>query len=183
MSIFFPNNRPKITYLFLECFGKILKAEPGLTLEMAIEQAQRLAELPVGFEESIAERLRTMAEEVAAREEKPGKDRTLLFADFSDWLNKIPTEAHCLYVANYDYEQARQLYCYLDIDTVKVIVAQKIEQSMKEKRVDFEAVLYGMGGKLEGDLAPQDNDAEVTFDLRDDATQEDALRELKAMGF
>lgn len=183
MSVFFPTGRPPITYLFIECIGKVVVSHPDASMAEVIDLSSKLSECHFSIDqlEYVAGKLRILAQ---PPETGPAlKQSSKLFVDFSDWFNALPNDTQCLVACDYNLEAARRLYCEADFEVAKVIIATKYEQMVKEQRAHFEAVLYGMGGHLGGDLVSQPLGPEVTFDLTDTSEQEAGLAELRSMGF
>ena len=135
----------------------------------------------VPTEEQVAEIARRMAEQVEKQEERGGSQKAGAGAYFAGyltaWAGKLSSEGICFYVANYDYDLARRLYCEIDQQTLSAIAKDKLQLEFERARVGFEASLFGFGGKYKD--TPSEADCE--FDLTKDSKAAEAA--LKSFGF
>ena len=70
--------------------------------------------------------------------------------DALEWLSSLVPENLCLYIANYNLDEASRLYCEVDREDVMHMGSQKVEQEWEMMRVKMEASLFGFGGGYEG---------------------------------
>lgn len=177
-----------LTGLFLECLGNYVK-ELGdeLTDEAILHAVQRALMKSELRKEPSEEDLAYVAEELtrrsAAAEERQGDAKATsikgrYFSGYlTDWAYGLNFDKLCLYVADYDYPKARELYETLDQQSVVALADEKLRLEFERARVTFEAALFGFGGGYKD--TPKEGDA--TFDLTDD--NQSAERALKNMGF
>ena len=90
-------------------------------------------------------------------------------------MEKQDPEAVCLFDAGYDLTEARRLYCEEDKDIVAHLGQARTVMSWENAKMQFEAVLFGMGGGY-------GKENETVIDLRN-GTNKSTEAALKAMGF
>jgi len=93
---------------------------------------------------------------------------------FAEWLAGLDGEQSCLYLAEFDVAKAHEYYWFHAASSIKEAVIMKGEYASKNIQTRMEAVLYGMGGKYNGD----DGDA-----AHHDITTPEGREALKACGF
>jgi len=93
---------------------------------------------------------------------------------FAEWLASLDSERSCLYLADFNVALAHEYYWCHDASSIKEAVIMKGEHASKTIQTRMEAVLYGMGGKYNGD----DGDA-----AHHDITTPEGREALKACGF
>ena len=100
-----------------------------------------------------------------------------LGSGYAEWLTNLSSEQACLYLANYDVGKAYDYYWKYDADMVKEAIKVKSQQENQASLLQFEAVMYGMGGQYKND------GASANILRLDEADQSDAVAALKACGF
>lgn len=66
-----------------------------------------------------------------------------------EWMAELSSEDLCLYLADYDYVEAKKIYCTMDKEEVIHTSSQKMKYEWEMMRVKFEASLFGSGGGYE----------------------------------
>ena len=61
-------------------------------------------------------------------------------------MAELTPENLCLYLADYNYEKAKEFYCKMDREDVTYSCSQKMTYEWEMMRVQFEASLFGSGG-------------------------------------
>jgi hypothetical protein len=181
MSLF-REGKPKITLLFKEVLGEIIEQQPELMLGLAIELAAEEAGLPLPDIEALAERMQAEAPKptnpATAKAKTPGPKSNGFAAKYTAWLGSLKSDQLCLWLADYDIERARSLYCDTEIDLVKAMVELKTAETWQEQRIRFEACLLGFGGELKGQ-----NSITHDVDLTDQGSVDSMIEAMKRMGF
>ncbi len=77
---------------------------------------------------------------------------------FQQWASSLSPEGVCLYLAKYDFEGARRLYCEVDKKDVVAMAALKIKEEWERSVLSYECSLYGFGGSY-GNEERDDSDA------------------------
>ena len=72
-------------------------------------------------------------------------------SDFINFLNKLTTVQLLGLMTQFDVDAMRKLYCQLDIEDMLDLVNTYISCLMETGQREYEAALYGFGGKYEGD--------------------------------
>lgn len=140
------------------------------SLDRASEMAMRMSDML----EAEAEEYAALETEVKASSAKKPKKRTFGQA-FLEWAQALSAEQICIYLADYDTERARFLYCEEDRTVVMRAYHLKLSADWHQIEAQLEAVVYGMGGG--GD----DSNSE-TYDLTSEDPEErkDAMDTLAA---
>ncbi len=98
-----------------------------------------------------------------------------------EWLRKLQIRQLCYFLAGFDPLKSEELYYHADAAVVSQAFGLRSEYEMECNRANYEASLYGFGGKYEKDTG-QTADANV-MDLTKGTASSDALRSLKSFGF
>lgn len=148
-----------VTFMLVEVLGGMQSALEGLNvyaaLQLACEQAGLCTEEnPITEPQATAllKRLneRPEADPQVAKAPPPGGRKRSYGTEFLAKFSKLPTEGKCLFAADYDYEEARKLYCVYDKSVSEKIISDKIETCFAARQMDYEAVVLGMGGSFKG---------------------------------
>lgn len=123
----------------------------------------------------IEEMQETAQEPTTEAPKAPPKKRMTLGSQYMGWVSSLSPEQACLFLSDYDLDQASQWYWRRDMDVVKSAVALKAEQLSHSLTSAMEACMYGMGGKYKDD----NGRSEDAIDLNSDA----GVAALKALGF
>lgn len=177
MSLF-RADKPLVTLLFKECLGEIIEQQPDLMIGLAIELAAEQADLPCADIEALAARLMTEAPKTDPIKAPSPQKNSAYAARFMSWLEKLKTDQLCLWLADYDLEQARRLYCETEIDLVKAMIDLKTAHTWQDLRTRYEACLLGFGGELKGQSS---TDHEV--DMTDPQAVGSMVEMMKQLGF
>lgn len=188
-SMFRRDPLAKVTSLFREVFGEIATANPDHSLYVAIAAAAEECGMREFDAEAIGQRLLNLAEAARAKNSpealalapaKPvGQSNSGFGAHFTKWLGGLNTEQLCLWLADYDLDKARILYCDTDIDDLTVMVDLKSGHQWQLVRTRFEACVIGFGGKLEG----QSEGIEHKIDMNDLNSINDMMAKMQKLGF
>ncbi len=87
----------------------------------------------------------------AESEEPPPAKRGSKRAFGTEFLSRfenLTLPEKCLYASGYNFEEARLLYCVYDKDIASEVIRHKLENDMAKSQMDFEAVVFGMGGSF-----------------------------------
>lgn len=178
MSLF-RSTKPKVTLLFQECLGEIIAQQPDLMIGLAIELAAQDAGLVKPDIEAIAQRLMVEAPKADTPARQPASRKPNGYgAHYTTWLNSLKADQLCLWLADYDVQRARTLYCDTDMDLVKAMVELKTAHTWQDLRTRFEACLLGFGGQLKGQA-----DNVHTVDMTDNQSVESMIDQMKKLGF
>lgn len=79
---------------------------------------------------------------------RPGKS---MGSQYANWLSELDAESVCLLLANYDTEVASRMYWLTSVNTMKAAVRLRAEHDSQQMLAQFEATMYGMGGKYSDD--------------------------------
>lgn len=160
----------KIDRLFdipMVCFEHILlslKTEDSEDLQK-IEQVYRQALVKYcGIKKVMGRDLEYLSERVnrfiedqyQLREKSEDKSRpspakkTYYGESYSDWVSSLETWQACLLTAGFDLQKAEYLYTVADRDDAIECIALYLEKTKKDQGVQFESVVFGMGGNLDG---------------------------------
>lgn len=176
MSLF-RQSKPTITLLFKEILGEVIEQQPDLALWLAIELAAEQAKMPCPDIEALAHRLLEENTPPAATT-PPGPKGNGYGAAYTAWLNALKTDQLCLWLADYDPQRAKALYCEVDMDLVKSMIELKTAQVWQDLRTRFEACLLGAGGKL-----TSQNDTVHDIDMTDQKSVDSMIDIMKKLGF
>lgn len=191
-SMFRRNPLTKITSLFREVFSEVARENEEQPIYVAIRVAAEECGMKEFDAEGIALRLLELADkaqakvqDAAAKAHQPAipgpanKKATGFGTELTKWLKELSTEQLCLWMAGYDLDKARILYCDTDIDDLSVMVDLKSQHEWQIVRTQFEACILGAGGKIEGQT-----DAVVhEVDMSSKESVNDMITQMRAMGF
>lgn len=191
-SVFYKYGHKKrfpVTYLFLELFSK--SVENSDNSEMSVAEAITLVLAALDVRDPDTELLTQIAEDITAIEEtirkkqstaKPTSNKGRNFGtEFLKWFNKMGTEQVLLLLADFDYTRAVQLYCEVPAEVVDRMVELKLGYEWTHAEAQFEAVLFGMGGKIKGGSSDADKSFDEPKSDADDAARNAALKNLGFM--
>lgn len=153
-----------ITYLLLEIMEKMESEIENLdvfqALEISLGWAGVLPEGGLAEEQAVklVERMRKMSSTAPEEKSSPegfgkstGKSSKRGFG--SEYLRRftsLPIAEKCLFAAGYDYNKAKELYCVLDKEVSEEVIKAAFDEKFSSLQVEFEAVVYGMGGSFGG---------------------------------
>lgn len=166
MSIFLDrkNTGPVISFLFLEYLGVYVSDNPKSSVEEAVVSAYQSAyqhtpktEYIVG----IATRLQKREEDRVEKDEKtdhiPVKRKNLGTMEM-DWVEGLGPDKLCIYLADFNYAEATNLYCTIDYEAVTKMAELKQQARWNIILSEFEACMYGFGGSYKGGTSETDKD-------------------------
>lgn len=132
------------------------------------------------LEDRLISRVLARIEELQKPQEqtKTSKIKKSFGTTFSEWLSSLSATESCLYLANYDIDKALHLYWQEDILLVQEAIKAKTAQDSQNSLVQFEASMYGFGGKYSDDASGDAN----TINL-DDMNSSDIQSMLGGFGF
>lgn len=191
-SLFRRNPLTKITSLFREVFSEVARENEEQPIYIAIRVAAEECGMAEFDAEGIALRLleladkaQAKADDAVAKAHKPAipgpanKKATGFGTELTKWLAGLSTEQLCLWLAGYDLDKAKILYCDTDIDDLSVMVDLKSQHEWQLVRTQFEACILGGGGKIEGQ-----SDAIVhEVDMGSEESVNDMISKMRDMGF
>lgn len=162
-SIFFKHrgrqveSLPPVTFLLIEVLANMqdeLEDKEALeVIQLAayraglVDSAEELDEVSAIY---LLQRLRPPEEpgqEAPPPASQPSRKRAF-GTEFLIWFEKLSLPEKCLYASDYDFEKARLLYCTFDKEIAEQVIKQKLERDMAKAQMDFEAVVFGMGGSF-----------------------------------
>jgi hypothetical protein len=97
------------------------------------------------------------------------------------WFGKLDMEQTLLLIADYDFEKAKQLYCEVPAEVVDELIDIRMGYEWTQAEAKFEAVLFGMGGKIKGGSSDGDQSFNAPKNEADKQQQEAALKKLGFM--
>ena len=161
-------------YELLEEIGKKGVTESTIAEAYARTFGKRLEE---GEADRIILRLQKEAEKSVEQGQKKGKRqlKRSFATEFSKYLSGLSMEQLCFLVADYNPVLARRFYREADKWDVVAAAKEKISFLAESANVQFESVLFGMGGGYKGHGA-NDN----VFDMTEDPKA--ASASLKKLG-
>lgn len=158
MSPFFEQHRQAkhgrgwvpLPFLFNDYLAHISENNPEATVGEAVRTAYALAvrELSEVELESVVARLQARStgntEDKKASATPDGKK--YWGTNLAEWSLSSSTFDICCYVADYDLDKARRLYCETDSELVYELARSKYARDYEFARANFEAAVYGFGG-------------------------------------
>ncbi len=178
-----------VSYLLIERLTELLKSaeEGGRSTEdcisLAMIEVLQIESPSVEDMEYVLQRLDSLSRiGVDASAEDRQEQRKTFGSQFMVWLRSLSPASLCLYAAGFDMDKAEKYYCRWDQDDVLELARLKMEHEWERAVVEYESVLYGMGGSYKGDKGNKGGDSEGVrvFDLtKDDKAGMQALKELK----
>lgn len=156
MSLFYEarfNRRFPITYLFVERLTGLLDgAEPSENVvSEAVAEALRtcgLCDRPSAADVAYAIGRLAADPEEANKQTGDGQDPDdkSFASGYLKWVRGLSPEQACMFVAEFNLEQAAKLYTEADKDDVAAMAELKVSREWEVVKVRFEAVLFGFGG-------------------------------------
>jgi hypothetical protein len=83
------------------------------------------------------------------------KPKRTLGANLEEWTQSLDPTGICLYLADYDPERAHHLYWWVDSDLLELTLKSKLGFAAVLHSCNFEATMYGFGGKYSDDEEQQ----------------------------
>lgn len=100
-------------------------------------------------------RIESMLSEVTNPELGEEEDRRYIpsseygFGDsFNEFLKEMGSDEICLYLCDYDFSKALQIYCTMDREDVLWSVSEKIKLETHKAKLLLESCVFGFGGKM-----------------------------------
>ena len=176
-----------LTPAFYEALHEAVTGGQQPSMGAVVGAALKVAKLPHGDKEipkACARLLQEQEEAVVAKEKSsPGKppaagdgQGTSLVA----WLGKMDLRKICYLISEFNPIKAKSLYFEADASLVAECFALRSEYEMECGRLQYEATLYGFGGKYDTDKGGDDV---KTHDLTKGANNKSALNSLRSLGF
>lgn len=170
-------SQPLVTLLFKEILGEVIEQQPDLALGLAIELAAEKAKMPCPDLEALAHRL-MREKEPPAEPSQPAPKGNGYASAYTKWLNALKTDQLCLWLADYDPQRAKALYCEVDMDLVKAMIELKTAQVWQDLRTRFEACFLAAGGKL-----TSQTETVHDIDMTDQKSVDSMIDIMKKLGF
>ena len=148
-----------VTFLLIEVLEAAQAAISNLPTYAAIQLAAEQAglstpETPLTEEQATSLVIRLNPPKKEEDEQpSPGKGKRSYGTEFLRKFGKLSTEGKCLFTADYNFEEARKLYCVYDKSVTEKIISDKLELVFSLKQMEYEAVVLGMGGSFSGGSA------------------------------
>lgn len=154
------DQKPVVSFLFYEVMAEIYERAPDINMHSLIAttivQTGQATVDQVTSNSSWVENalikidaLKSQAEKGEEERQRKSNKRTF-GAKFSRYFEKLSPEKKCLLTADYDYERARHLYCDLDRAVASEIIKAKFDNLFEIQTLQFEGVVFGMGGSFKG---------------------------------
>lgn len=153
-----------VTFLLIEVLAATQEAISNLPTYAAIQLAAEQAGLstpdnPLTEEQAISLVTRLNPPKKDEPENvAPARGKRSYGTEFLNKFGKISVEGKCLFTADYNFEEARKLYCVYDKSVTEKIISDKLELVFSLKQMEYEAVVLGMGGSFSGG-SPEDIDS------------------------
>lgn len=176
-------SRPSLSFGIERMISETLSGHSTVTADLIASAVLR------GFSEiypsaEVKRQLDTLVAEVIDRITKVGKPETgssryvskSLGTGYAQWVTELNAEEACLLVAGFDPRRASDLYWRTPIAVAERALNLFIEAQHQSMLINYEAVMYGMGGKYSGDTG---GTATNVYDLQTAEGQ----AALKALGF
>lgn len=178
MSVFADsrNRRFPLTFLLLELIrdateGVEVVNEASVLLHAAILvrilKEEKIVAKPTDDDvEYVFARLQAKLESNAAAKPGPKRSGKRGFGEYYvEWLNEMHPEELCFYLADYDFNRAKQIYCTLDYDDVYKLAEYKIKHIFEHNRILLEATAFGFGGGYDDGGSSDKNVSTGAFDM------------------
>lgn len=169
MSPFFEQHRQMnygkgwvpIPFLFNDYLAQVSENDPDITVAAAVRLAYALAvrELTQDELEGLVARLQKRSSEPPSEQPKNAASpdgKKYWGSNLAEWSLSSSTFDICCYVADYDVEKARKLYCETDSELVYELAKVKYAKDYEFARANFEAAVYGFGGGFDGNAGNAD---------------------------
>jgi hypothetical protein len=172
---------PVVSFLFYEIMALIYERVPEIStrelIATTLVQTKQVTTAQVTtdhfFVDAAFEKIDALKKqsEGEAVEAKRKSNKRTFGAKFTRYFEKLDPEKKCLMAADYDFERARYLYCDIDRVVASEIIKAKFDNLFELQMLQFEGVVFGMGGSFKGSANPDD---EVTDTRTMTSTQIDA---------
>lgn len=126
-----------------------------------------LEDLSIRFVNRV-ERLSKAKQEESSKQPKTRESsnpKRTLGANLEEWTHTLDPSGICLYLADYDPERAHRLYWWVDSDLLEIALRAKLRFASVVHTNNFEAAMYGFGGKYKDDDESSSESDEQSFDL------------------
>lgn len=181
-----------ISHMFLTIYAEGAKNAPGtngadlVRLAYAETYRQDLTDEQVELVclrlDSHGQRLKA---EMAKRSDKPGAPKVKperSYGDyFREWLAELDMTQTLLWLTDYDLEKAQHLYRYGDYELVEKMVTTKKLHQAEAARLQYEAALFGFGGKYGRGGGSRRDEGDVRVHDLSGGTAQQALDRLAAL--
>jgi len=180
-SILFPSKEPIVSLAFYEAVSIAAAGNPNAPLFETLKEASELLETKLSTEDlaMIAERfinesaLKQLTEKSGPSPKRRGKQ---FGTGFLDWVGSFDGTQICLFLADYQLEEAKRLYREVDRKEIEKLIEEKSSYTWQQAVLSFESVLFGMGGHYDGS-SPNDK----IIDLTEDPIPKHLLKNLGVM--
>lgn len=185
-----------ISHLFLTIYAENARDNP----EASAVESVRLAYAETFCEDltdeqvlMVCKRLETHGERLKVEAEKRGagpEERKAVKAErgfgdyFREWLSGLDMTEMLLWLTDYNTAEAKRLYRFEDYELVEKMVATKKLHQAEAARLQYEASLFGFGGKYGRSSGPggRRDEGEVRVHDLSGVTAQQALDRLAALG-
>ncbi len=159
-------SQPVLSFLFFEVMNAIYEREGSDSLSMQELVATALVQsgqyTPAQVQANVelvltsCERIKAMKDDVDAAiaetkaDNKRADNKRGFGTKFAKDFEKLDAEGKCLFAADYDFVRAQELYCSLDKAVASKIIKAKFDYTISLQILQFEGVVFGMGGSFNG---------------------------------
>lgn len=187
-SVFYKHHYKKrfpITYQFLELFANSVdnNSEDAEVHEVLTPVLSALGHKPPYREEFILEVVEQLTYVQKAKSEvkagKPASGRSF-GTEFIQWFSKLDVSQIMFLLSDYDFEKAANIYNTTPVLVVDKMMELKMEHEWQIACKDFEAVIFGMGGKIKGGAGEDDKMHEAP---KTEVEEKQRASSLKRLGF
>lgn len=187
-SVFYKYRHKKrfpITYQFLELFAKSVdnNNRDAEVQELLLPVLSALGYKPPYDESFVVEVLEQLSEVQKVKSEmKKGKNgsKRSFGSEFIKWFARLDIEQILFLLSEYDFDKAGHLWASTPVLAVDRMMETKMEYEWQVASKDFEAVIFGMGGKIKGGAS----DGEKIHDAPKNAGEDSQRKStLKGLGF
>lgn len=185
------NEGVALSFLVLELLGDEIEDNPEVELGIAIKNSYQTATKQVLSQAqvaAIAARLQEKANTLDKSTSEPDKEKKGMGTNEMLWLSKLDPEKLCLFVGDFEWEKAYDLYCNQDHEVVTKLAELKQEERWTKIITQFETSMYGFGGSYKNDSSLGSSPDSEEHAIPVDATSEEglsanSLKAIRNMGF
>lgn len=156
-SILAPSYSVCLSFYFYEVIAEIVKRSPEMEVRAALQEALETTHGRAPTRKEVEQAAIRLQEDSRKDGSEGNESSTAHKKGFAgglfDWIQSLNAEDTCILVAEYDPDKAKHLYTKVDRDLVLAMAKVKTNLIRETAVVQFEAVLFGMGGGYKGHTA------------------------------
>lgn len=165
-SILFPSSEPVLSLAFYEALSISAQETPEGVFDDIIKASFDRIDTAYDKDQlpAIRERLTQEAEkEPPAPQARSASKKKAFGTGFLEWAAAFDSTQLCLFLADYDFDQATHLYTQIDRKVIEKLVEERLAMEWQKSVLLYEASMFGMGGHYK-DSSPDDQIIDLTND-------------------